>query len=130
MRADSIHVGNGHVYVGITASRRNLLALLTKLYTPGSARTLTAPGHTNGVSVSMALRSETDEEHYASRSTPPGPLAVSAQATLQVAADLIEQAADSLPSTEEGEFRRQALDKLATQVAYQRERLDHQVRIV
>ena len=69
-------------------SRRNLLSLLHKLEMPGSARTITSndcrengtptplsrnEAAVTGVPVTtLVLRCEDDDEHYATRPTPPG----------------------------------------------------------
>jgi hypothetical protein len=106
-----------------------LLALLAKLYMPTSHRTLTATMTVKGADrtpVHVALVSESDEAHYAEREYPPGPLQIDAAAALQVATDLIEQTADALMD----EYRAAALNKLATQVGYQRVKLEGTVRIV
>ncbi|GIK83199.1 MAG: hypothetical protein BroJett024_43040 [Alphaproteobacteria bacterium] len=57
----------------VTLSRRNLLALLHKLQMPGSARSLTTD-YDCPEGWSLIVRSESDGEHYGTRSEPPGPL--------------------------------------------------------
>lgn len=61
--------GDGIVRVAL--SERNLLSLLAKLHTPGSARTITNndivdTDPTGGGIVLLAVSAESDEEHYAS----------------------------------------------------------------
>jgi hypothetical protein len=64
--------------VVVTLSRRNLLALLHKLEMPGSARMLTnGDCYVDGEPVSdhvLILRVEEDDEHYAKRPEPAGPV--------------------------------------------------------
>lgn len=125
MRLDTLQPHN----IRLVVSRRNLLTLLSKLYKPGSGRTITALLAVRGADrtpVHVVLVSEPDETHYVERDNPPRPLAIQGQAALQVAVDLIEQVSDAL----EDDFRSAALDKLATQVSYQRAKLDDVVGIV
>jgi hypothetical protein len=84
-----VHVTTGERerQIEVTLSRRNLLALLHKLDTPGSARTIINgdswedgvptpwPGKTGETSLPptlLVLRCEDDIEHYAARPQPPG----------------------------------------------------------
>jgi hypothetical protein len=75
--------------VVVTLSRRNLLALLHKIDMPGSARQIKnndcyedgiqTPYYcgeevTIGLPTTLVLRSEDDDEHYAARPAPPGPM--------------------------------------------------------
>jgi hypothetical protein len=64
--------------VTVTLSRRNLLALLQKLDWPDSARTITnGDCYRDGLPVDnvlLVLRGEDDDEHYARRQEPPGPM--------------------------------------------------------
>ena len=57
--------------VVITLSQRNLLTLLAKLegFPPRSACTITFPGDDGP---SLVVHAESDEEHYATRTAPPG----------------------------------------------------------
>lgn len=68
-----MHERPGGAVAVVTLSRRNLLALLHKLEMPGSARTLTTD-YACPEGWSLIVRSESDGEHYGSRSEPPGPL--------------------------------------------------------
>lgn len=67
-----------HLTVQVTVSRRNLFALLHKLDMPGSARTLVnGDCWVNGEETELAtliLCCEEDDEHYARRGDPPGPM--------------------------------------------------------
>jgi len=84
-----VHVTNGdhERTIAVTLSRRNLLALLHKLDTPGSARTIINgdswedgvqtpwPGKAGETALPptlLVLRCEDDLEHYAARPQPPG----------------------------------------------------------
>ncbi|MGE0028051.1 MAG: hypothetical protein AB7U07_13200 [Thermoleophilia bacterium] len=62
----------------VTLSRRNLRSLLHKLDWPASARTITnGDAYRDGEPVGdvlLVLRAEEDEEHYARRPAPPGPM--------------------------------------------------------
>lgn len=62
----------------VTLSRRNLLALLHKLDWPPSARMiLNGDCYRDGDPIDdvlLVLRCEDDEEHYARRPAPPGPM--------------------------------------------------------
>jgi hypothetical protein len=86
MRAD-LHIGSVEGgLVLVTLSRRNLLALLAKLDEPASWRTI-AGGYVycdeelvDGVT--LAVRSEPDELHYADRE-PPGPMLPSTEASIR-----------------------------------------------
>jgi hypothetical protein len=61
-----------HASCEVTLSRRNLLALLQKLEMEGSARTLISDNCPPGLE--LVVRAEDDEEHYAERAEPPGPM--------------------------------------------------------
>lgn len=52
-------------------SERNLLALLTKLYTPGSHAAIET-SNTLGEAGRIRIRAERDDVHYADRLGPPG----------------------------------------------------------
>jgi len=84
-----VHLTNGdrERQIAVTLSRRNLLALLHKLDTPGSARTLMngdcwedgthtpwpgKPGESALPQTLLVLHCEDDLEHYAARPEPPG----------------------------------------------------------
>jgi hypothetical protein len=87
MRAD-LHVGSVEGgLVLVTLSRRNLLALLAKLDEQVSGRKITG-GYVfcdddllDGVT--LAVRSEPDEEHYADRE-PPGPMSPTTEAGIEM----------------------------------------------
>jgi hypothetical protein len=49
----------------VTLSERNLLVLLSKLYTPGSARTLVVAADIPSAFQEVLIRAEPDELHYA-----------------------------------------------------------------
>lgn len=53
----------------LVVSERNLLALLTKLHTPGSACEIVG-----GEDCLMSIKAEPDEVHYGSRGYGPGPM--------------------------------------------------------
>lgn len=57
----------------VTLSKRNLLALLTKLEMAGSARTIVSY-NTEPDGWVLVVRAESDEEHYSTRTFPPGPM--------------------------------------------------------
>jgi hypothetical protein len=56
----------------VTLSRRNLLTLLQKLEMAGSARTVIGQDCPEGWT--LVLQAEDDDEHYAQRPAPPGPM--------------------------------------------------------
>ena len=67
--------------VEITLSQRNLLTLLAKLagFPPGSACTITFPCDDGPL---LVVHAESDEEHYGTRPTPPGPMHPETEARL------------------------------------------------
>ncbi len=73
--------------VTVTLSRRNLLALLHKLYWPGSEREIwNTDCYRDRKPVSdllLILRCEEDEEHYARRTAPPGPMHPASEAFIE-----------------------------------------------
>jgi hypothetical protein len=119
--------------VVVTLSRRNLLALLHKIDMPGSAREIKNtdcyedgiqtpyyPGEEATTALprtTLVLRSEDDDEHYAARPAPPGPMHPATEAFIasghrngQVDASEPAEASDSAntpdrPATDESDAR-------------------------
>ena len=65
---------DGRPAVAVTLSRRNLLALLAKLDTEGSERTLLKREEPLGEQWTLVVIAEEDGEHYDGRAEPPGPM--------------------------------------------------------
>jgi hypothetical protein len=81
------------VVLDIALSERNLIVLLSKLYTPGSGCTL-AVGDVPGGFEMAWLRAEPDELHYASptrEGAPPGPMHPLAELILITVRDAVAQ---------------------------------------
>jgi len=65
----------------VALSRRNLLALITKLDWPESRRALTLD---TGDGVDLVVLAEDDTTHYGGRETPPGPMHPRTERDIQV----------------------------------------------
>lgn len=66
----------------VTLSRRNLLVLLSKLHTPGSACSIVGDG--------VLVIAEDDETHYGNRESPPGVMHPTSEAFLKTLEKAIE----------------------------------------
>jgi hypothetical protein len=122
MRLRSCQSEPEYATADVTVSRRNLLTLLAR--THGEDRrqtTLTQSGTLKGKPYHLAITPETDAAHYPDRK--PGHVDLDSAVVLQVATDLIQQVADSLPADED--FAASILDRLATQIAYVNINIDH-----
>lgn len=108
--------------VAAAVSRRNLLTLLHKSYTPESAKTLTITGlDGSGDPCHFSLRAESDEDHYKDRPFPPGPVGCQVGVALQIAVDLLNQVEDALsssPDPEATEHEREVLEKVANTIGW------------
>lgn len=69
----------GYPNATLILSERNVLTLLTKLYTPGSACEIAG----DPIDAPINVRVETDAKHYADRPTPPGPMHPTTERILQ-----------------------------------------------
>ncbi len=88
----------------VALSERNLIILLSKLYTPGSACSFANGDVPEGFAHAM-FRAEPDELHYASptrEGAPPGPMHPIAELVRAVVADVLSTLYESQP-TEGGE---------------------------
>jgi hypothetical protein len=118
--------------IAVSLSRRNLLTLLHKLHTPGSARTLTIQSeHPRTrkdaplMPLLLVVHGETNEQHYDGRPEPRGPMLMDASAATQVAIDLLQQVEDSV---EMEEFDASTLRKTISHAEYLRDRFDRTAR--